>query len=146
MSSSPHPILVLAVLGLVATVIMLITVFRVRSRVLKVLLLLVALVTLAPAGLVLMTVHPEWVDARFRSYKAFYEGIQIGMTRGDVMTLQAQLYPVGGPRREPRIFLEEEDKLTFFMDPEDPESSVNCEAILLALKEGKVVSKTYSPD
>jgi hypothetical protein len=146
MSSSPHPIFVLAVLGLVATGIMLITVFRVRRAGLKVLLVLIAIVTLAPAGLVLVSMHPEWVDARIRSYKAFYEGIRPGMTRDEVMTLQTQLYPADGPRRPPRIFLEEAENLTFFMDPEDPASSVDCEAILLDLKEGKVVAKTYSPD
>jgi hypothetical protein len=42
--------------------------------------------------------------------------------------------------------MEEADALTFFMDPEDPKSSLDCEAILLTLKEGKVVAKTYSPD
>lgn len=146
MSSSPHPIFVLAVLGVVTTVIMLFTVFRVRSWVLKVLLLLFGVAALAPAGMVLVAMHPEWVDARIRSYQAFYEGIQPGMTRGEVMALQAQLYPAGGPRRQPRIFLEEEDKLTFFMDPEDPASPVDCEAILLTLKEGKVTAKIYSPD
>lgn len=146
MSSSPHPIFVLAVLGSVVTVIMLITVFRVRSWVLKVLLVLIALLALAPTGLVLVTVNPEWVDARIRSYKDFYEGIQLGMTRDEVMALQAQIYPAEGPRRAPHIFMEEADVLTFFMDPEDPKSSLNCEAILLTLKEGKVVAKTYSPD
>ena len=146
MSASPHPIFVLAVLGIVATVIMLITVFRVRSAGLKVLLVLIAVLALAPTWMVLVAVHPEWVDARFRSYKAFYEGIRPGMTRDEVMALQAQLYPAGGPRQKPRIFMEEDENLAFFMDPEDPRSSVDCEAILLDLKEGKVVAKTYSPD
>ena len=146
MSSSPHPIFVLAALGIVVSVIMLITVFKVRSWVLKVLLVVIALLALAPSGLVLVTLNPEWVDARITRYKAFYEGIQIGMTRDEVMSLQAQLYPPEGPRRAPRIFMEEADALTFFMDPEDPKSSLNCEAILLTLKEGKVAAKTYSPD
>ncbi len=146
MSSSPHPIFVLAVLGVVATVIMLITVFRVRRWGLKVLLVLIAILTLAPTGFVLVMVNPEWVDARLRSYKDFYEGIQMGMTRAEVMALQTQLYPADGPRRPPRIIVDETESLSFFMDPEDPASSLNCEAILLALKEGKVVTKTYSPD
>ncbi len=146
LSSSPHPIFVLAVLGLLATVIMLITAFKVRSRGLKVLLGLIGLATLAPAGMVLVAMHPEWVDARLRSYQAFYAGIRPGMTRAEVMALQAQLYPEKGPRRKPRIIVDEAESLTFFMDPEDPASSVDCEAILLKLKEGKVTAKTYSPD
>jgi hypothetical protein len=146
MSSSIHPIFVLAALGIAASLILLVTVFRVRSMGLKVLLVLIAVVTLAPAGLVLRAVFPEWVDARFRSYKAFYADIQLGMTRDEVMTVQAKTYPENGPRKKPRIITDDSGGLTFFMDPEDPESSVNCEAILLAFKEGKLSAKTYSPD
>ncbi len=146
MSSSTHPIFVLAVLGIVATVIMLITVFRVRSKGLKVLLVLIGIATLTPAGFVLVAMHPEWVDARFRSYKAFYDGIRLGMTRDEVMALQKQLYPEGGPRQKPRIMMDESNSLTFFMHPEDPDSPADCEAILLELKDGKVTAKTYSPD
>lgn len=145
MSSSPHPIFVLAVLGVVATVIMLITMFRVRSRGLKVLLVLIGLVTLAPAGLVLVTLYPEWVDARFRSYKAFYAGIRLGMTREEVLALQAQLYPASGPRQKPNIIMEDDRNVTFFMHPEDS-TEPNCEGIFLAFKDGKVATKTYSPD
>jgi len=146
MTSSTHPIFVLAVLGIVATVIMLITVFHVRSKGLKVLLALIGVFTLTPAGFVLVAMHPEWVDVRFRSFKTFYEGIRLGMTREEVMALQNQLYPAGGPRQKPRIMMDESNSLTFFMHPEDPASSIDCEAIILNLKEGKVTSKTYSPD
>lgn len=136
----------MAALGVVASVIMLLTVFRVRSKGLKVLLLLIAVLTLTPLGLVAVTMYPEWVDQRIRSYKGFYDGIQLGMTRAEVMAVQAKLYPEGGPRQKPRIIMDEADSLTFFMHPEDPASPVDCEAILLELKAGKVVSKTYSPD
>jgi hypothetical protein len=145
MSSSSHPIVILAVLGAVATVIMLITTFRVRSWGLKVLLVLIALVTLAPAGLVLYAMHPEWLDARYRSYKAFYEGIRLGMTREEIMALQTQLYPEGGPRHKPQIIIEDEKGLTFFMHPEHS-TEPNCEGILLGFENGKLKSKTYSPD
>lgn len=146
MSSSIHPIFVLAVLGVVASLILLITVFRVRRAGLKVLLVLIAVVTLAPAALVLLTVYPEWVDARFRSYKAFYAGIQLGMTREEVMALQAKVYPEGGPRQKPRIIVDEVESLTFFMNAEVPDSWINCEGIFLGFEDGKVVSKIYSPD
>jgi hypothetical protein len=145
MSSSTHPIFIIAVLGAAASVIMLITVFRVRSWGLKVLLGLIALVTLAPAGLVLYAMHPEWMDARYRSYKAFYEGIRLGMTREEIMALQTQLYPEGGPRQKPQIIIEDEKGLTFFMHPEHS-AEPNCEGIFLGFENGKLKSKTYSPD
>lgn len=146
MSSPIHPIIVLAMLGIVASLILAFTVFRVRRIGLKVLLVLIAILTLAPAGLVVVTMYPEWVDARFRCYKAFYDGIQLGMTRDEVMAVQAKLYPDNGARQKPRIIIDEVESLTFFMHPEVSDSSVNCEGILLELKDGKVVSKVYSPD
>jgi len=145
LSSSPHPIFVLAVLGLVASVIMLITVTRVRSMGLKVVLVLISFATLAPAALVLVSMYPEWVDARFRSYKGFYEGLQLGMTHGEVMDLQAKLYPEGGPRQKPQIIMEDEKNLTFFMHPEHS-AEPNCEGIFLVFENGRLKSKTYSPD
>jgi hypothetical protein len=145
MSSSIHPIFVLAALGVIASIILLFTVFRVRSIGLKVLLVLIAVLTLVPAGLVALVIYPEWVDARFRSYKTFYADIQLGMTREEVMAVQAKLYPEGGPRLKPRIIVDEAEHLTFFMHPETSEEP-NCEGILLAFKEGKMTSKTYSPD
>ncbi len=143
--STTHSIFVLAALGVMASLILLVTVFRVRSAGLKVLLLLVAIVTLTPAGLVVLAAFPEWVDARFRSYKAFYAEIQPGMTRDEVMALQTRVYPEGGPRQKPRIAIEDDTSLTFFMHPEDS-TEPNCEGIFLAFKDGKVTSKTYSPD
>ena len=141
MSSSPHPIFVLAVLGLVASVIMLVTVTRVRSMGLKVVLVLISFVTLAPAALVIVSMYPEWVDARYRSYKGFYAGLQLGMTRAEVMDLQAKIYPEGGPRQKPRIFMEDEKTLTFFMHPEDA-AQPDCEGILLVFENGRLKSKT----
>lgn len=141
-----HPIFVLAVLGVVATLILLVTAFRVRSTGLKVLLVLIAIVTLAPAGLVVTAVFPEWVDARFHSYKSFYAEIQPGMTRDEVMAARARIYPEGGPRQKPRIIVDEAESLTFFMDPENPGDAVDCEGIIIFFKDGKVISKTYSPD
>lgn len=146
MSQSIHPIVVLAALGIVASLILLVTVFRVRRAGLKVLLMLIAIVTLVPAALVVLTMYPEWVDARFRSYKAFYADIQLGMTREEVMALQAKHYPEGGPRKRPHIIVDEAESLTFFMNAEVPDSWINCEGILLGFKEGKVNAKTYSPD
>lgn len=145
MSSSIHPIFVLAALGLAASVVLLITVFRVRHWGLKVVLALIAVATLSPTGLVVMALYPEWVDARFRSYKDFYAQIQPGMTRAEIMALQDRLYPESGPRKKPRIIMEDDRSLSFFMHPEDS-TEPNCEGIFLAFAEGKLKSKTYSPD
>lgn len=145
MSSSTHPVFVLAALGLVGAVIMLATVFRVHHRGLKLALVLFALAMLTPAGLVLMALHPEWTDARIRTYKDFYEGLQLGMTRAEVMDVKARLYPADGPRTVPTIIAEDETSLSFFMHPEE-ETEPNCEGILLTFAEGKLKSKTYSPD
>ncbi len=145
MSSSIHPIFVVAALGVVASIILLVTVFKVRSKGLKVMLAFLAVLTLAPLGLVVLALYPEWLDARIRSYKAFYEDIQLGMTRDEVMSVQAKVYPEGSLRVKPRLIVDEADHLTFFMHPETS-AEPDCEAIILALKEGKVASKTYSPD
>ncbi len=145
MSSSIHPIFVLAALGLAASVILLVTVFRVRHWGLKLLLVLIAVATLSPTGLVVMALHPEWMDGRFRSYKDFYARIELGMTRPEIIALQDRLYPDGGLRKKPRIMIEDDRSLTFFMHPEDS-TEPNCEGIFLAFADGKLKSKTYSPD
>lgn len=134
-----------AALGVAASIILLVTVFKVRSRGLKVMLALMAVLTLAPLGLVVLTLYPEWLDARIRSYKAFYNDIQLGMTREEVLAVQAGVYPDSSPRMKPRVIVDEADHLTFFMHPETA-AEPDCEAIILAFKEGKVTSKTYSPD
>ena len=144
-STSPHPIFVLAALGVAATVLMLIIAFRVRSLGLKLLLVLISLLTLAPAGLVVVSAYPEWIDARYRSYKTFFADIQLGMTREEVMAVQDRLYPADGPRKKPSIILEDERSLTFFMHPEHA-TEPNCEGIFLAFENGRLKSKTYSPD
>ena len=63
----------------------------------------------------------------------------------DVMALQARIYPEGGPRQKPRIAIEDDTSLTFFMHSEDS-TEPNCEGIFLGFKDGQVISKTYSPD
>ncbi|WP_395739539.1 hypothetical protein [Prosthecobacter sp.] len=143
--SSPHPIFVLAALGIASTVLMLFIAFRVRRLGLKLLLVLISVLTLAPAGLVLASAYPEWIDARYRSYKTFFADIQLGMTRDEVMAVQARLYPEGGPRKKPSILVEDERSITFFMHPEHT-TEPNCEGIFLAFENGRLKSKTYSPD
>lgn len=140
-----HPLVVLAMLGLAASLILLVAVFKVRSIGLRLVFVLLSVLTLAPLALVMASLFPEWVDARYRSYKVFYAEIQNGMTRDEVLALQSRLYPEGGPRQKPRIIMEDETSLTFFMHPEDS-AEPNCEGIFLAFQDGRVTSKTYSPD
>lgn len=140
-----HPLVVLAMLGLAASLILLVAVFKVRSIGLRLVFVLLSVLTLAPLALVMAALFPEWVDARYHSYKVFYSEIQNGMTRDEVLALQARLYPEGGPRQKPRIIMEDETSLTFFMHPEDS-TEPNCEGIFLAFQDGRVTSKTYSPD
>jgi hypothetical protein len=104
----------------------------------------VTMVLLAPAGLVLAAFYPELVDARFRTYKAFYRDLHQGMTRDEVLATLDKHYPAGGARKRPKMS-EDEFNLGFFMDPEHSREP-NCEGIFLKLNHGHVESLTYSPD
>jgi hypothetical protein len=146
MSVQLHPIHWLALFGLVITLVLLVGAFRCRGKVMKALLVMLGLASAAPAALVVMVSYPEWLDPRFRVYKDFYTAIEPGMSRSDVKALLEKHYPENGPRARPTIFLEDESSLNFFMHPEDPGSSVDCEGILLKIENDRVTAKTYSPD
>jgi len=142
---SARSLLVVATLGVVASFILGVAIFKVRHVGLKVALGLLALLTLIPAALVMTAMFPEWTDARLLAYRTFYENIQPGMTREDVLRLAARLYPEDGPRKKPRVIIDEADHLTFFMHPEQQDEP-NCEGIMLDMKEGRIIGKSYSPD
>lgn len=111
----------------------------------KALLGLLALVILLPSAGLVVALHPEWIDGRFRTYRAFYEDIRVGMDRAEVMRLLERHYPAAGPRQRPKIVTDEPGRLDFFMNPERlPEP--NCEGIFLKLNRGRVVGKEYSRD
>ena len=144
--SSLHPVHWLAIFGIVISIILVVAAFRCRGWQLKGWLFALSLAALAPAALVLAASYPDWADPRFSAYRTFFDDIQPGMTRADVLAIRAKHYPEGGPRQLPRIMIDEADSLTFFMHPEDPLSPIDCEAILLTLVDGRVVAKEYSPD
>jgi hypothetical protein len=146
MSVRLHPIHWLALFGLVIAVVLLIGFFRCRGRVLKALLVLLSLALSAPAGLILVASRPEWIDPRFRAYKDFFAAIEPGMSRAEVKALWERLYPEGGARSRPILFLENDDSLNFFMHPEPGHAGPDCEAILLKIENDRVAEKTYSPD
>lgn len=141
-----HPLHGLAIFGVIVAIVLGMAVFRCRGAQMKILLLLLAGAALVPATLVVVASYFDWVDPRFQVYQSFFEDIQPGMTRAEVMALCARHYPDGGPRQPPRIMVDDGDNLTFFMHPEEPDSSVDCEGILLTLQDGRVLNKTYSPD
>lgn len=98
-----------------------------------------------PAAIILLALNPWLVDTRFRSYRAFYRSIDVGMTTEQVLREMEKIYPESGPRRRPEVFRHEEDAMGFFMNPEHSKEP-NCEGIFLNLKDGRVVSKGYSRD
>ncbi len=55
--------------------------------------IVLALVFLLPAAYVFLAFHPELVDGRFRTYKAFYRDIHVGMTKDQVFAALDRRYP-----------------------------------------------------
>ena len=117
----------------------------VRSRAVKSVMVVLALVFLIPSGYLFSVFHPELVDGRFRTYKAFYGDIQIGMTRDEVFAALDRRYPKSGARQRPKVMEDTADRLGFFMNPETSREP-NCEGIFLKVEKGRVKSKVYSPD
>lgn len=98
-----------------------------------------------PAAYVYLAFHPELIDARYRTYKAFYGDIREGMTREEVLSLVDRHYPLSGPRQPPKIMQDTPERLGFFMTAETS-FEPNCEGIFLTLQGGRVSRKDYSPD
>ncbi|MCB1210209.1 MAG: hypothetical protein KDK97_12820 [Verrucomicrobiales bacterium] len=98
------------------------------------------------ASYVLVAVFaPGLVDARIRVYQTFFENLQPGMTRFEVLASLEKHYPADGPRQRPRIMKDTANELGFFMNPEDSYEP-NCEGIFLDFADGKVTRKRYSED
>ncbi len=67
------------------------------------------------------------------------------MTRDEVFAALDRHYPPTGPRKRPKILRDDTDSIGFFMNPEKSREP-NCEGIFLTLKEGRVITRIYSPD
>jgi hypothetical protein len=145
MSLGVHPFILIAAVGVVLAIIAVVIACLVRSSGVKIAMIVLALVFLLPAGYVFLAFHPELVDGRFRTYKAFYHDIQIGMTRDQVFVVLDQHYPKSGPRQHPKTLDDSPQALNFFMNPETSREP-NCEGIFLTLTNGHVIDKQYSPD
>ncbi len=145
MNSSIHPIFLVAGVTLLGAIVCIVFACLASRWLKRSILIVVALVLLAPSGLVLIAVKPELVDARFRTYKRLYQDVQVGMTRTEVMELINHHYPTNGKRQRPSVYADTEDKLGFFMNPEHS-TEPNCEGIILQMQNETVLKKRYSAD
>lgn len=102
-------------------------------------------VLLLPSAWLLAALNPWLTDARFRAYRGFYQELKPGMTREEVLKVVEMRYPASGERKAPKVMEDNPERLGFFMNPEHSREP-NCEGIFLVLRDGKVVSKSYSPD
>lgn len=140
-----HPIFLIAAVTLVGAIACLVFACLASRWLKRSVLIVVALVLLAPSGLFFIMLKPELADARFRTYKRLYGDIQVGMSRAEVMTLVDKHYPPEGKRLRPMVLENSEARLEFFMNPEEsPEP--NCEGIFLQMQDDAVVRKSYSAD
>lgn len=145
MSHGIHPIFLIVTFGVLLAIGSIVWACKARSIGTRVLLILLALVFLLPAGFLFMALNPELVDARFRTYKAFYRDLKVGMTRDEVFAVMDRHYPASGTRQRPTVMADEPLNLGFFMNPEKSREP-NCEGIFLTLQNGRVTSIRYSPD
>lgn len=140
-----HPVVAAAIVGIPLAAVAVVLATRCRWIPARVLLGLLALLMLVPAGAVLHTLFPEVLDPRFRAYRSFYRELRPGMTRDEVFAALGRHYPASGPRRRPKLLDDDGRRIGFFMDPEHS-AEPNCEGIFLQMADGRVVSKAYSAD
>jgi hypothetical protein len=107
--------------------------------------IVLALVFLMPAAFVVVALNPWLVDSRFRTYRAFYKDIRVGMTRDQVLSIMEHRYPTNGSRGCPKVLHDWPGGLGFFMNPEKSKEP-NCEGIFLEFEQGRVTKKVYSAD
>ncbi len=100
-----HPIFLIAGVTLVGAVMCIVFAFQASQWLKRGIFIVIALVLFAPTGLILASLKPELVDARYRTYKRLYREIQVAMTRTEVMALISSHYPPGGKRLPQRSLL-----------------------------------------
>jgi len=82
----------------------------------------------------------DWHDPRFASFHRLYSRIVVGMTRNELQQAIEQVYPANGRQKPPRFHVDKPAEIILFME------NGGCEGIMLALANGHIVSKHYSPD
>jgi hypothetical protein len=145
MLNSVHPDILAAAVGGVIAFIAVVVAWFARSSAVKAIMIALALIFLLPAGYVFVGFNPWLVDSRFRTYRAFYRELEIGMTREQVLAAMERRYPADGPRKRPTIMDDTPRRLGFFMNPEASREP-NCEGIFLTLENGRVTKIVYSAD
>src|SRR5438309_9213392 len=126
MSVGVHPFILIAAVGALLAIGAVVVACTARSSGMRVSMIVLALVFLLPGACVFLAFHPELVDGRFRTYKAFYRDIQIGMTRDEVFVALDRRYPKSGRRQRPKVMDDTANSLGFFMNPETSREP-NCE-------------------
>jgi len=145
MLTSVHPVVLAAAVGAVLALVALIVAWIARSSAVKAAMTVLALVALIPAAFMVLAMNPWLVDSRYRTYRAFYRDIQLGMTRDEVIALIDRHYPLTGARQRPKVLNDDSSSLGFFMNPEKSREP-NCEGVFLTMTNGRVAIKMYSPD
>lgn len=140
-----NPLGIAAIIGIIFAFVTGFFIIRYKSKKLRIPLAFLILLLLTPSVLAIYAYYPWLVDSRHRTYRAFYNDIEIGMTRDQVMELAEKHYPKGGQREFPIVLNEETSEFGFFMNPEDSREP-NCEGIFLQLDDGKVTRVSYSAD
>lgn len=145
MNFGVHPVILIGVASAVVALVAVVIACRTSHGLIRLLAFVVTLVALIPAAYLVAALNPWLVDARFRTYRAFYRDIEVGMSRADVQKLLAEHYPTNGVRGFPTTVYDDATQLGFFMNPEHSREP-NCEGIFLSLSNNIVVSKSYSAD
>ena len=145
MEYAANPIILIPAVCVVAGLVLVVLAFHASRWISRVLLASFGAILCLPAVYVFLGFHPELVDARYRTYKAFYSDIRQGMTREEVLSLVDRLYPSTGPRQRPKIMEDTPERLGFFMSAETS-IEPNCEGIFLTLQGGRVSRKEYVRD
>lgn len=103
MNYAVNPIILIPVLCVLAGLALTIFAFRKSRWTSRVLLASFGAILCLPAIYVVLGFHPELVDTRYRTYKAFCGDIPEGMTREEVLMLVDPHDSSTGPTQRPEI-------------------------------------------
>jgi hypothetical protein len=140
-----HPLILIGVGSMVVALIAVVIACRTSNGMVRLLAFAVTLIALVPAIFLIAALNPWLTDARFRTYRAFYQDIEVGMSKSEVQKLLAEHYPTNGARGYPQTVYDDATQLGFFMNPEHSREP-NCEGIFLSVSNNIVMSKRYSAD
>jgi hypothetical protein len=145
MNTLSQPIVWGPVLGFVIALLAFLGSFQSRGLTRGALILAAMTSAMLSSYLLVAVFAPNLIDARIRTYWAFYDAIEIGMTHQDVMDVMDLHYPESGGRQKPTITEDSNQYMGFFMNPED-RGGPNCEGVFLDFADGKATGKRYSRD